>query len=97
MQGYSDPSRASDPYALPDIEAFNATRGEWWTDENGERHEPPSNTAEALKAFDEGWEPCAAGWYVWSCFPGCLPESDPDGPYKSAEEAIESAQSESID
>lgn len=27
------------------------------------------------------------GWYWWACFPGCLPESDPDGPYPTSEGA----------
>lgn len=29
------------------------------------------------------------GWYWWSCHPGCLPDSDPIGPFQSAEEAEE--------
>lgn len=27
------------------------------------------------------------GWYWWPCQPGCLPEGDPVGPYKSKGEA----------
>ena len=23
------------------------------------------------------------GWYYWFCFPGCLPDSSPFGPYKT--------------
>jgi hypothetical protein len=23
------------------------------------------------------------GWYWWSCWPGCLPDSDPYGPFKT--------------
>lgn len=95
MQGYSDPTRANDPHSLPDLEAFEAVRGEWWIDDNGERQEFPTTRAEALKAHDEGWEPCEAGWYVQACFPGCLPDSEPEGPYKTAEEALEAAQAES--
>ena len=34
-------------------------------------------------------EQSEAGWYYWFCFPGCLPESDPSGPYPSEEAAIE--------
>ena len=34
------------------------------------------------------------GWYWWACFPGCLPDSDPIGPFASEREAIEDAQSE---
>ena len=37
----------------------------------------------------ETWEP---GWYWWSCFPGCLPESDwPNGPFESEDDAIADA------
>lgn len=30
-----------------------------------------------------------AGWYSWYCFPGCLPDSDPDGPYDTEQAAID--------
>ncbi len=33
-----------------------------------------------------------AGWYFWFCFPGCLPDSDPMGPYETEQEAIAAAQ-----
>jgi hypothetical protein len=32
------------------------------------------------------------GWYWWLCFPGCLPDSDPFGPFKTEAEALEDAQ-----
>lgn len=32
------------------------------------------------------------GWYWWACFPGCLPDGDPQGPFKSEQEAIDNAQ-----
>jgi len=32
-----------------------------------------------------------AGWYWWTCFPGCLPDSDPIGPFESEEEALADA------
>jgi hypothetical protein len=28
------------------------------------------------------------GWYYWWCLPGCMPDSDPFGPFDSAEDAI---------
>lgn len=42
----------------------------------------------------DGWEDSdgdtlGAGWYWWSCFPGCLPDSDPFGPFDSEREAID--------
>ncbi len=32
------------------------------------------------------------GWYWWSCFPGCLPDSDPFGPFATEAEALANAQ-----
>lgn len=29
-----------------------------------------------------------AGWYWQTCLPGCLPDSDPIGPFETEEEAI---------
>ena len=40
---------------------------------------------------EEALEP---GYYYWHCFPGCLPDSEPWGPYETEQEAIESAQEE---
>lgn len=31
------------------------------------------------------------GWYAWHCEPGCLPDSDPFGPYETEEAASEAA------
>lgn len=70
MQTYSDPTRESDPYALPDVEVFYLETGEM---------------------RDEFDEPLEAGWYWWTCFPGCLPDSDPSGPYETESDAIEAA------
>lgn len=33
------------------------------------------------------------GWYWWACFPGCLPDGDPSGPFKTEQEAIDDANS----
>ena len=38
----------------------------------------------------EGYAP---GWYWWSCFPGCLPDGDPIGPFATEAEALADAQS----
>ena len=37
-----------------------------------------------------GLEP---GFYWWSCFPGCLPDGEPSGPFDTAQEAYDDAQS----
>lgn len=32
------------------------------------------------------------GWYWWACFPGCLPDSEPNGPFETEAEAVADAQ-----
>lgn len=32
------------------------------------------------------------GWYWWACFPGCLPDSEPHGPFKTELEAFADAE-----
>jgi len=66
-QFYSDPSRETDPYALPDVEIFYQVAQD---DED---------------KFD------GPGWYFWFCSPGCLPDSDPFGPYESETDAQNAA------
>lgn len=99
MQTYSDPSRAADPYTLPDVEVFYMAHDEFlaadphswprvmlanatcdsWADESSE-----SARRDAAKSL--------AGWYWHSCFPGCLPDGEPNGPFDSAEAAETDAQ-----
>lgn len=35
--------------------------------------------------------PDLTGWYWQACFPGCLPDSDPNGPFETYEQALEDA------
>ena len=32
------------------------------------------------------------GFYWWACFPGCMPDGDPVGPFSSEDEAVKDAQ-----
>lgn len=75
-QVYSDPARESDPYALPDIEVFF---------NYGDQEAGKDLT-------DEDGEFLAEGWYWWSCFPGCLPDGEANGPFATEAEAIANAQ-----
>ncbi len=36
------------------------------------------------------------GWFYQFCFPGCLPDSEPFGPYATRQEAIEASKADSI-
>lgn len=75
MQAYSDPSRESDPYSLPDIEVFYNDETDSDCVGNGDLEDGPLPT----------------GWYWWSCFPGCLPDSEPFGPFETEDEALADA------
>ena len=32
-----------------------------------------------------------SGWYWWRCLPGCLPDSEPMGPFETPQEALRNA------
>lgn len=32
------------------------------------------------------------GWYWWACFPGCMPDADPIGPFATSRDAHDDAQ-----
>lgn len=99
-QHYSDPKRASDPHALPDVETFRGYRARCrecdverplFPDYYGTLHQDSETCAECshvgLQVFDTD-----AKWYWWSCLPGCLPNSDPIGPFDTEAEALADAQ-----
>lgn len=39
----------------------------------------------------DGEDETKAGWYWWPCFPGCLPEDGPNGPFASSRAARQDA------
>ncbi len=73
MQFYIDPSRESDPYALPNAETFYVSAKD-------------ARKPDQLSTLEPGW-------YWWACFPGCLPDGEPSGPFDTEEEAIADARS----
>jgi hypothetical protein len=70
---FTNPKREHDTWSLPDAEAFYVRCKDDLGDNAGE-----DSTDEDVR-----------GWYVWSCFPGCMPDSEPDGPYKTEQAAID--------
>jgi hypothetical protein len=46
------------------------------------------NSKEAKLAFDPQ-DYAEAGWYYWFCFPGCLPDGEPIGPFETEQAAID--------
>jgi hypothetical protein len=87
-QHYSNPERANDPNALPDIETFYRSAGAAAVIEN--LNDPLGQwTTEECEHL--------AGWYWQSCFPGCLPDGEPNGPFDSEDEAVKDARSGYLD
>lgn len=83
MQIYSNPKRANDPHALPDVEVF-----EIW----GATPYVECPQCDDDKPDHDIHKTDHCGWYWWSCFPGCLPDSDPIGPFDTETEAVADAQ-----
>lgn len=100
MQAYSDPRREDEPTALPDIEVFYQDGSDIF--EGGYEGRCDSCGRHGMLADGFGSEQplclaCAKesygpGWYWWSCFPGCLPDSEPNGPFETDAEALADAQ-----
>ena len=79
MQAFSDTTREAEPYALPDVEVFYLSQLE------------ANYNLQNLDHADE-YTLTEAGRYWWTCFPGCLPDSDPFGPFETEAEALADAQ-----
>jgi len=35
-----------------------------------------------------------SGWYYWYCLPGCMPDTEPMGPYTTEDEALDASREE---
>ena len=77
---YLDPERATEPHALPNVEVFYRTLAACAGDDR----------KLALLGEPPRW--AGEGWYWWICSPGCLPDSDPTGPFSTEEAAVADAQ-----
>jgi hypothetical protein len=74
-QYYSNPERESDTYALPNVEVFPVSQMEC------------NYNLQNMDHADE-YTITEPGFYYWYCFPGCLPDSDPIGPFNAEAEAV---------
>lgn len=64
---YSEPEREHDAHTLPDVEVFYVGL----------------STVDDLFPDNDGDTADLIGWYWWYCFPGCLPDGEPMGPFKT--------------
>ena len=102
-QEYSNPEREDEPTALPDIEVFELTAAEavqqdedlMWA---ASKRFPlmHMNSRDRDKAIEWAVEESGTteGWFWWSCFPGCLPDSPAIGPFASYAEALKDARAD---
>ena len=77
-QIYTDKTREDEPYALPNVEVF-------YVDYFLETVNNLSDKQQRRPGSE------SIGWYWWSCFPGCLPDDDAIGPFKTEQDAIDDA------
>lgn len=92
-QHYSDPKRAKEPHALPNIETFRVCKG-YDVSQCPLCPLPDSMSEEDSKVEHET---AHLGWYWWPCFPGCMPDGDANGPFETEAEALADAQEGSDD
>lgn len=101
-QAYSDPSRESDLYSLPDLEIFQLTAHEVVEQDEDmiyEYMQRPEFRLAAMNKRDRDAmfdamieeEGVTGGWFYWYCFPGCMPDSEPFGPFDSYADAATDA------
>lgn len=102
MYFYTDPARESDTYAMPDARVYHLTAREVAEMDDDLIHEymrkhqyrlaSMSNRVRDAMFYamveDEG---ITGGWFFDYCLPGCLPDSQPFGPYESRDAAITAA------
>lgn len=91
---YSNPARESEGGALPDVEVFYVATSTYGTE----------LCPQCMNGSSEGADPLTSpfterehitdhtGFYWQSCFPGCLPDGEPNGPFDTEAEATYDAQ-----
>ena len=74
---------------------LTAGEGDWRAERlaEGMSSEPPEDAADSAEYEEERHleAESLAGWYWWTCSPGCMPDSDASGPFATEEEANEDA------
>lgn len=101
-QHYSNPKRENDKWSLPDVETFQLTaaevaeRDEDMIREYMKRHEfrlAGMNSRDRERMIDAMVEEngIEGGWFYWFCLPGCMPDNDAIGPFKTQADALADA------
>ena len=85
---YTDPKRANEDYALPDVDVFDIDE---YTQPNGHILGAEMKITKRGLIFTEPEWWTGKGYYYAYGFPGCLWDSDPIGPFETYEKALEDA------
>ncbi len=89
-QFYTDPTRETDDHALPNAETFRAHYGDC-PDCGQVVQSPDCTTGACYDCGDRVVRLGQVGWFWWACFPGCLPDGEPMGPFETEQAAIDDA------
>jgi len=73
-------------FQLSASDFLTAGEGDWRAERLADGLADPDDQSERERAADE-----LAGFYWWTCSPGCLPDSDASGPFVTETEAVEDA------
>jgi hypothetical protein len=105
MHTYSDIEREDDEYALPDLELFELTAHEVARMDEDAVYEFSKRDEFRLCHMNGRVQDAmldamvkelgiTGGWFYWYCFPGCLPDSEAVGPFKTHKAALAAAREE---
>lgn len=99
---YSNPRRASDPHALPDVETFQLTATEVVALDKDTIYDfmrrpefrlarMNSRDRDAMLAAIVEEQGITGGWFYQVGFPGCMPDGEPVGPFPTKADAVADA------
>jgi hypothetical protein len=95
---YADETRADDPHYLPSIQTWEADVLQLDCPRCGALEVPRTDSDTATDGFCLGCSETvpavltgSRGWFFWYCFPGCMADSEPCGPYDTEALALEAA------
>lgn len=87
--------RNTEIFHLSASDFLSAGEGDWRAERlaEGMSSEPPEDAADSAEYEEERQREAEdlAGWYWWTCCPGCLPDSEASGPFETEMEANEDA------
>ena len=94
-QHYSDVEKENEPMSLPDLEVWREPAIQLECTKCGADYSVPQSHGGVCDCgtrmtIYSGLSDVAP-WWFWYCLPGCLPDSEVNGPYDSEEEALEDA------